>query len=222
LEKWIPKAERLLKMVSASEPARDVRIVAQNADLAKGLDSQTIVGIQSLNRMRMACGMRPLLIDRKLCEAAHGHSKDMKEWKFFAHISPVPGKKTPYDRAKLAGTTAWGENIAHVSTSSVVTVKCWFLSPGHHKAMLFPHFTHMGLGHDGSYWTLMVGGYDGPGKLVRTRPRPAETKPGPEGPQGPEAPQQPETPPESPESPGDSGGEEQAPDEPSDPGEEAE
>ena len=36
----------------------------------------------------------------------------MEKLKFFAHESPVEGKKTMVDRAKRMGTTASAENIA--------------------------------------------------------------------------------------------------------------
>ncbi len=194
LDKFTTRAEHLFDTVTASEPVRDARILAQNGVVARGLDSQTIVGMQLLNRMRMECGSRPLLIDRKLCEAAHGHSKDMKEQGFFAHISPVPGKRTPFERAQLAGTTAFGENLYRGSNSGKIAVKSWFLSPGHHRAMLEPHFTRQGMGHDGTFWTAMFGGFDlqakawtAPARQVRPA-RPAQPAPAGQPPDGDEAP----------------------------------
>ena len=188
LDKFTTKAEHLFETVTASEPVRDARILAQNAVLARALDSQAVVGMQLLNRMRMECGSRPLLIDPKLCEAARGHSKDMRELGFFSHVSPVPGKRTAFERAKLAGTTAFGENLYRGSNSGKIAVKSWFLSPGHHRIMLEPHFTRQGMGHDGTFWTAMFGGFDLQGKAWmaparQARPaRPAQPEPVPQHP----------------------------------------
>jgi len=180
LDKWAVKAEQLFDRVTAFDPVRDARILAQNAELARGLDSQTIVGIQLLNRMRMECGSRPLLIDRKLCEAARGHSKDMMELGFFSHISPVTGKRTAFEGAQLAGTTAFGENLYRGTNSGKTAVKAWFVSPGHHRIMLEPHFTRQGMGHDGAYWTAMFGGFDFQGRRWRAPARSAPTPQPPE------------------------------------------
>ena len=105
----------------------------------------------------MVSGLRPLVYDLKLCKAAHDHSANMKLHNFFAHESPVPGQTTPWDRAKLAGTTASGENIYMGSSASVDAVKAWFLSPPHHKNMLGEDNRRQGLGRVGNLWTQMFG-----------------------------------------------------------------
>jgi len=113
--------------------------------------------MQALNAMRLMCGLSALEYDPKLCAAATGHSKDMDSLGFFSHESPVKGKKTFTDRARLAGTTASGENIYMGSGSPADALRAWFLSPGHHKNMLNPNNTRQGLGRQGRYWTQMFG-----------------------------------------------------------------
>ena len=151
------KVKELLAAINASEAEVDARVLAENARLSKGLSAEETAGVQAINALRMLCGLRPLLIDPKLCEAARGHCKDMIEKSFFAHESPVPNKKTPFDRAQLAGTTASAENIFKGSGSASEAVKGWFLSPGHHKNMLGESHKRQGLGREGVHWTSMFG-----------------------------------------------------------------
>ncbi len=80
----------------------------------------------------------------------------MKEKGFFAHDSPVPGKATPWARAKLAGTSASAENIYSGGSDPKGANRGWFFSPGHHKNMFGGH-QRIGLGHYGGRWTQMFG-----------------------------------------------------------------
>jgi uncharacterized protein YkwD len=93
-----------------------------------------------------------------LCEAARDHSEDMQVNRFFAHESPLPGKKTPWDRAKNFGTSASGENIYMGSSDPHGANMGWFYSPGHHKNMFNAGQVRIGLGCTGSHWTQMFGG----------------------------------------------------------------
>ncbi|MCF7675877.1 MAG: CAP domain-containing protein, partial [Akkermansiaceae bacterium] len=114
-------------------------------------------GIEESNEWRMLVGLNGLVIDPKLCGGARDHSKDMQEKGFFAHDSPVPGKKTPWDRAKNFGTSASGENIFMGSGDPHGANQGWFYSPGHHKNMFNPGQLRIGLGNAGSHWTQMFG-----------------------------------------------------------------
>jgi uncharacterized protein YkwD len=113
-------------------------------------------GVRDLNEMRLLLGLAPVLIDPKLHEAARGHSKDMATLHFFSHESPVAGKKTPWDRAKLAGTTASAENIYAGSESPQSANVGWFASPGHHVNM-FGNHRRVGMGRYEGTWTQMFG-----------------------------------------------------------------
>jgi uncharacterized protein YkwD len=106
----------------------------------------------------MLVGVRALVLDPKLCEAARDHSEDMQVNRFFAHESPLPGKKTPWDRAKNFGTSASGENIYMGSSDPHGANMGWFYSPGHHKNMFNAGQVRIGLGCTGSHWTQMFGG----------------------------------------------------------------
>jgi len=133
------------------------RVFAENDVLAKGLPAELVSGMTAVNTIRLACGLAPLVFDPKLCEAAAMHSRDMESQGFFAHESPLPGKETPWDRAKLAGTTSSGENIYMGSSLGSDAIEAWFLSPGHHKNMFGERHTRQGLGRAGKYWTQLFG-----------------------------------------------------------------
>jgi uncharacterized protein YkwD len=157
VNEYLPKAESRLNELSSPEEEQAREILARNQARAAQFPADLRSGMDGLNLARMIVGLRPLLYDIKLCEAAQGHSKDMESRDFFSHESPVDGKKTPWDRARLAGTTASGENIYKGSSISTEALKAWFVSPGHHKNMFSESSTRQGLGHAGKLWTQMVG-----------------------------------------------------------------
>ena len=154
---YLEQTGQLLGKIVDRDYEEAQRIMAQNAKLAQRFDPNAMAGMRGLNQLRVICGLGPLAVDLKLCQAATGHSADMRLHKFFSHESPLPGKRTFQDRAKKAGTTASGENIYTGSISSASAVKAWFLSPGHHKNMLGDKHRRQGLGHSGKYWTHLFG-----------------------------------------------------------------
>lgn len=131
-------------------------VLSANEQLAKKLDPEEAKCVLSLNLTRILLGLDPLLVDLKLTAAARDHSHDMREHKFFAHESPVPGKKTPWDRAANFGTKASGENIAAGYGTGPAVNLGWFHSPGHHKNMLGNHRT-VGVGREAKHWTQLFG-----------------------------------------------------------------
>jgi uncharacterized protein YkwD len=157
LDDLVQKAAKLRGKLVSPEEEEARRVAAANAQLASQLESNLVKGMEAVNAMRIMLGLRPLVYDLKLCEAARGHSGDMAANKFFAHESPLPGKRTPWDRAKLAGAEASGENIFMGSDVSTEAIKAWFLSPGHHKNMLNDENRRQGLGRSDKYWTQMFG-----------------------------------------------------------------
>lgn len=128
-------------------------VLRANAALKSEVPRDEYDGILELNHWRIALGLNPLLIDPKLCDAARDHSEDMAKLGFFAHESPVEGKKTPWDRAKNFGTSGRAENIA-INGSTSGANQAWFYSPGHHKNMFAKH-SYVGLGASGRHFTQM-------------------------------------------------------------------
>jgi uncharacterized protein YkwD len=151
------QAEQELGQLTTNEEEEAQNIMAQNRAQASKFPADVRSGMDAVNAMRIICGLRPLLYDEKLCAAASEHSAEMQSKNYFSHESPTDGKKTPWDRAKLAGTTASGENIYKGSSVSIEAIKAWFFSPGHHKNMLSESAKRQGLGHDGNVWTQMFG-----------------------------------------------------------------
>ncbi|MEA3366919.1 MAG: CAP domain-containing protein [Planctomycetota bacterium] len=131
-------------------------ILIDNAETAREVQPEEARGIRRMNRIRILAGLKPLRIDVRLCDAARDHSTDMVEKKFFAHDSPVPGKKTLWARAKRFGTTAHAENIAAGTATGAGAIRQWFHSPGHHKNMMGGH-RRVGLGRHKKTWTLLFG-----------------------------------------------------------------
>ncbi len=156
LEDLILPAETSATSAAIIGSADAIAILNANRLLLAKLDPQEAEGIRYLNQIRILVGMKPLAIDMKLVKASRGHSSDMKQHKFFSHTSPLSGKKTPWDRAKLAGTRASGENIAAGTNSGRGAIHMWWNSPGHFKNMLGKH-RRIGLGKNGRLWTQMFG-----------------------------------------------------------------
>ncbi len=134
----------------------DRKVLLKNIELATEISASEAEGNLILNRLRLRLGLPAVLTDVKLCEAARGHSTDMKEHDFFSHTSPLAGKESFGQRAALAGTSAHSENIAFGQGSPQAAIDAWWYSPGHHKNMLGSH-GRVGLGRFESHWTQMFG-----------------------------------------------------------------
>ena len=157
-EKIISKEKEAISSVSGL-PRDGLRIMGDNDKIAakENVPDDERKGIQEVNEWRLLLGLNALIIDSKLCDASRGHSEDMERHKFFAHESPLAGKKTPWDRAANEGTKASGENIFMGSTLPAAANKGWFYSPGHHKNMFKGSHKQIGLGRYGRHWTQMFG-----------------------------------------------------------------
>ncbi len=158
-EKTILQTEKDTIASFGGLPRDGLRIMKDNDKIAEKekVPADEREGIREVNEWRLLLGLSPLVIDSKLCDASRGHSEDMNKKGFFAHESPVPGKKTPWDRAANEGTKASGENIYMGSQSPASANKGWFYSPGHHKNMFKAGHKRIGLGRYGGHWTQMFG-----------------------------------------------------------------
>ena len=156
--RWIAleAGEQLACLLATPMSAGDRDVLARNRTLVAELDPEEAAGILDLNRLRIRLGLNALAIDLKLCEAARDHSGDMRVLGFFAHESPVEGKKTPWDRAARFGTSCSAENIAAGQSTGPDANIGWWYSPGHHKNMLGGH-ARIGLGRSDTFWTQMFG-----------------------------------------------------------------
>ena len=137
-----------------SMPAKDQNVMKQNEKVKNELDIEEYRFVVILNKYRVLMCKTALPINLKLCKAARGHSTDMKERNFFDHYSPVPGKRTPEDRAAKEGTSASAENITQDEKTGEGAFWSWFLSKGHHQNML-RSASQTGIGFYEGFWTNM-------------------------------------------------------------------
>jgi uncharacterized protein YkwD len=155
-EKYMQGEEDLAAGLAVPMDAATRSILSCNARLAAQLDPEEARAISALNLTRNLLGLNAVAIDLKLCATARHHSQDMQRLHFFAHESPVAGKKLPWDRAKRFGTTAASENIFMGRSDGVFANMAWFESPGHHKNMLAQH-VRVGVGRANVHFTEMFG-----------------------------------------------------------------
>lgn len=151
-------AQRERMEVTRKEVARLEEVEKTNASAGRWATPAMKTFATILNKERVIAGMNPLVMDEKLSAACEGHSKDMATLGFFAHESPVEGKKSPWDRARLAGFEGSGasENIFAGSTSPNAAYNAWFASDGH-RFNMFGNANTLGVGISGSHWTMMGG-----------------------------------------------------------------
>jgi len=154
--KSLRETEDLMALSGVATEARDKGVLADNQALAPELLPEEYKGLFELNRIRILAGIGALKIDAKLCLAGRDHSKDMVEHDFFSHTSPLPGKRSPGDRARLAGTSGGGENIAAGQETGGGAIRAWWYSPGHHRNMM-GGYGRVGLGQHEDHWTQMFG-----------------------------------------------------------------
>ena len=101
--------------------------------------------IDDLNRLRVAAGVKTLTVDLRLVKLARDYARTMLEGGFFGHRDAKG--HTPADRMKAAklGFRKMGENIAfgpNEATAQAGLTK----SPEHHRNMLDPAFSRVGVG----------------------------------------------------------------------------
>ncbi len=139
-------------LIYASMPADAVGIMQANKGMKGSISEEEYRLTVLTNMYRVMMGRSALKINPALCRASRGHSKDMNDKKFFAHDSPIPGKRSPQDRARLEGTSCGAENIYMGGSSAEGAFWAWFESLGHHRNMMAPH-RQIGIGCYNTYWT---------------------------------------------------------------------
>ena len=142
------------------------RIEAYNAIVGKQLGAAVREQLEITNRYRAMFRHRPLALVRSLCAASQGHADEMAKLGYFAHMSPTPLRRTPYDRMRLAGyTSGVSENIALIDGAEGAH-NAWCHSSGHHRNLLDPSHREVGIGADGRLWVQNFGS----GAVHRTDP----------------------------------------------------
>lgn len=161
---------------------RDAQVLAWNAKVAIGEEGRCLA---VLNEYRATLGLHALACDLRAVESARGHSNDMLKGGFFAHDSPIPGKRSPADRMGKAGLfesptnaqsffekgplpsiiaserisvrNGTGENIAMGVETGAAAFQLWYRSPPHHRNMI-GNWDVLGVGKAGNHWTQNFAG----------------------------------------------------------------
>lgn len=114
--------------------------------------------VRVTNEYRMMFGRWPVRVAEKLTLSSRGHCEEMSRLGYFGHFSPTEGRRTPYDRMKLAGYEyGASENCAAGSTAPLGVHNQWCHSSGHHRNLLMAPWTEMGSGQYGRLWTQNFG-----------------------------------------------------------------
>ena len=123
---------------------------------ARALDIREVVAQRILllsHQARQEAGLRPLVLDRRLSQAALQHSQEMDRLGYFGHHSPVADFATLARRMLAVGfyglTSA--ENLHREQGYSALrggdhAVQAWLTSPQHRRNLLNPKYNRMGLG----------------------------------------------------------------------------
>ena len=113
---------------------------------------------QLITRSRAEAGLQGLERDEGLDRVALGHSTDMRDHRFFGHVSPSTGG--PGERVMRAGVPAWGvrENLGRGYTPAEVHALL-MESPAHRAALLAGDVERLGLGVVPSYEGRSVAWY---------------------------------------------------------------
>ena len=111
-----------------------------------------------VNAERAKLGLKALTYDVALSDVARAHSAEMRECKYFAHISPTPGLKTPFDRYQAALNTAapvvaenlygaWGGAPRQPGEADMANAHTALMkSPTHRANIVLRGLTHIGIG----------------------------------------------------------------------------
>jgi uncharacterized protein YkwD len=109
--------------------------------------------INQINSFRQQRGLFPFRVSDLLSKAASTQSYDMVIHNFFDHVSPVPGRTRPHDRAVAFGypSSMIAENLfmSMGSTDDAIIVQCfqtWAQSSGHLTNMMDTLRTEIGVG----------------------------------------------------------------------------
>jgi len=124
------------------------------------------------NDYRMMFGRWPVRLVEPCVKSSRGHCEEMTRLGYFGHFSPTPGRRTPYDRMKLAGYDyGASENIIAGQTSAKGAHDGWCHSSGHHRNILMPMWTEMGTG---QYGRMMCQNFGQAPKWSKNDPKPGE------------------------------------------------
>ena len=134
----------LLPLTLAAAPALAASsFVAHYTTASPSVQEQTAQNL--LNSDRARYGLAPLTLDPELSRIARIKSEDMRDNRYFAHVSPTYGDVRQMLRTFGYSYAGAGENIAHHAT--VEKAQAAFLSSsGHRRNIMNRAYTKVGIG----------------------------------------------------------------------------
>ena len=155
-----PTEQAAVDSVTTAFKNRELKVITgtrRRRKLSIRLSKDELEILRLTNEVRKKNGLDKLKLDTRLVATARDHSLDMQTHNFFAHESPVEGKRTPVDRAIRFETTANAENLAAGDLNPPEVIQGWLESPGHRSNLLHPEMHRIGVGRVGNYWTALYG-----------------------------------------------------------------
>ncbi|WLR52208.1 CAP domain-containing protein [Bacillus tianshenii] len=105
------------------------------------------------NHLRKRYGVSPLAWHEEAAQTAYTHSEDMATHDYFSHTSPTSGTLAERLTARNIVYQSAGENIAAKYMDGPAVVIGWLNSESHRQSLLYPDFTHLGVGVYQEYYT---------------------------------------------------------------------
>jgi uncharacterized protein YkwD len=106
---------------------------------ASELTAQDIVLM--VNNDRTALGLKPLILDESLSQAAQAKANDEALYGYFSHISPTGITAPDYIKQRY-----WGENLGINFDNAFALEYSWMNSPTHRANILESRFAKTGIG----------------------------------------------------------------------------
>jgi uncharacterized protein YkwD len=133
--------------------------VDPNATMSPDEEAWALEVLGRVNQERIARGLPALAWHPEAAGVAYRHGLDMRSRGFFDHVNP--DGLDPADRLDAAGIVARpvGENIARGQDDPASVMAAWMASDGHRENILYPGFTHLGVGvvrASGGPWWVQV------------------------------------------------------------------
>lgn len=151
VKETIQPAKTVTEVQKISEVPASSKKKIVSTDFAQALRSQLHT---RTNAIRIAKGLPALVYDTALARIAAGHSADMRDRDYLAHVSPDGCDVTC--RVKKASYEAnyWGENIIWIEATTLPDaeqmatsfMESWMNSGGHRENIVSANYTHAGIG----------------------------------------------------------------------------
>jgi uncharacterized protein YkwD len=138
---------KLLQLESeiGSEPPWQFEFLVPEKEHFADIAAAETYALQLLNEDRRELGLPALMLDTALSEIARGHSTEMRDLDYFAHLSPTSGLAGDRLARAQYRTSAHGENLA--LNDSVYEAEASLLeSVGHRRNIINTSMTHVGIG----------------------------------------------------------------------------